>query len=39
MANNYWLGSNELMIVFRDGRHYVLERYERYKPVFNGHYE
>jgi len=36
--DNYWLGNNELCIVYRDGTHYVLERDENYKPVFQGHY-
>lgn len=38
MLDNFWLGSCELVIVFRDGRHYVLDSDENYNPVFNGHY-
>ena len=36
---NIWLGSNELVLVSRDGTHYVVEKYEDYNPVFQGHYE
>lgn len=39
MADNFWIGSNELVIIYRSGRHYVLEAYEDYEPVFNGNYE
>lgn len=39
MANNYWIGGNELIIVFRNGTHMVLEGYEDYEPVFVGSFE
>lgn len=38
-TNNLWLGGNELVIVFRDGTHHVMERYEDYDDVFSGSYE
>lgn len=36
---NFWLGDNELVVVFRDGNHRVIEKYEDYKVVFTGHFE
>ena len=39
MYKNYWLGANELQIVFRDGTHRVIEEYENWKTVFTGTYE
>ena len=39
MSNNRYLGDNELVLVFRNGTHCVLEEYEYYEPVFSGHYE
>lgn len=39
MSDNFWIGNNELVIVFRNGIHHVLERYEDYEPVFTGRYE
>ena len=39
MADNFWIGSNELVIIYKSGRHYVLEAYEDYEPVFDGDYE
>ncbi len=38
MADNFWLGENELQIVYRNGTHFVLEMYEDYSPVFQGTY-
>ena len=38
MTNNFWLGSNELCIIYRDGRHLVVERYMDYDVVFDGTY-
>lgn len=39
MVNNFWLGSNEICIVCRDGRHHVLEEYENWESIFTGSYE
>ena len=39
ISDNYFLGSNELAIRYRSGRYVVLERYEDYEVVFEGHYE
>lgn len=39
MSKNIWLGSNELVIVFRNGKHRVIESYEDYKTVFTGQFE
>lgn len=39
IADNYWIGDNELVIRFRNGIHVVLEKYEDYEVVFTGHYE
>ena len=39
MSDNRYLGANELVLVFRNGTHCVLEEYEYYEPVFSGHYE
>ena len=39
MYKNYWLGSNELVIVFRDGTHHVIEEFENWETVFTGNYE
>jgi len=39
MADNLWIGSEELIIVFRNGHHYVLDSYEDYEPVFDGFYD
>lgn len=36
--DNLWLGGNELVIIFRDGRHAVLEAYEEYETVYAGTY-
>jgi hypothetical protein len=36
---NFWLGSNELIIVFRDGTCHVIEQYEDWETVFTGRYE
>ena len=33
---NFWLGCNELIIVFRNGIHVVLESYEEWDEVFRG---
>ena len=40
MTNNFWLGSNELVIVFRNGQHIVweIDNDER-KTVFTGHFD
>lgn len=39
MSKNFWLGNNELLIVFRNGTHHVIESYEDYKTIFTGHFE
>ena len=39
MSKNFWLGCNELIIVFRNGTHHVIEAYENWKKVFTGHIE
>lgn len=39
MSKNFWLGSDELVIVFRNGIHHVIEAYEDYNTVFIGHFE
>lgn len=39
MYKNYWLGSNELVIVFRNGTHHVIEVFENWETVFTGNYE
>lgn len=36
---NIYLGCNELLVVFRNGIHHVLEEDEGYEAVFTGHYE
>lgn len=36
MIKNFWLGSNELVIVFRNGTHSVIEKFENWKDVFCG---
>jgi hypothetical protein len=36
---NIYLGWNELLVVFRNGIHHVLEEDEGYEAVFTGHYE
>lgn len=38
-TNNMYLGANELVIVFRNGRHHVIEEYANWEVVFSGHYE
>lgn len=38
-TNNTFLGDNELVIVFRNGTHHVIEKYEDWDVVFTGHYE
>ena len=37
-TDNMWLGDNELVIVFTDGRYAVIESYEENEIVFAGHY-
>ena len=39
MSKNFWLGSNEIVIVFCNGTHHVIEAYEDYKTVFTGNFE
>lgn len=39
MTKNFWLGDNELVIVYSNGTHRVIEAYEDYKTVFNGHFK
>jgi len=39
MKNNFWLGDNELVIVYREGTHHVLESYGNYSTVFSGAYD
>lgn len=36
---NYWLGSQELVIVYRGGTHHVLDSYENYESVYSGFYK
>lgn len=33
-----YLGSNQLVIIFNNGRHYVIEEYEDWNAVFEGTY-
>lgn len=33
---NYYVGANQMVIVFRDGTCHVLEEYENYDSVFTG---
>ena len=35
-VQNYYIGANQLVIVYRDGSHRVLEEYEDYGVVFMG---
>lgn len=39
MVENFWLGCNELVIVFRNGIFHVIEKFENFDSVFFGHYE
>lgn len=39
MSKNFWLGSNELVIVFRNGTFHVIEEYEGFETVFTGSYK
>ena len=39
MSNNFWLGSNELVIVDRGYPCRIVERYEDYDVVFIGTYQ
>lgn len=39
MCENFWLGCNELIVVFRNGTHHVIEAYENWETVFTGHIE
>lgn len=39
MCKNFWLGCNELVIVFCNGTNYVIEAYENWRTVFKGHIE
>lgn len=39
MSENFWLGDNELVVVFRGGTFYVVDSYENYNTVFSGHFE
>lgn len=39
MCKNFWLGNDQLIIVFRNGTHYVIEGYEDWKVVFTGRLE
>lgn len=34
MVKNFWLDNNELVIVYRNGTHHVIEAYEDYNTVF-----
>ncbi len=36
---NFWLGSNELVILFHNGTHHVKEKFENWKTVFSGNIE
>jgi len=36
---NRWLGSNELVMFYRDGTFHVIEEYEGWSEVFTGTYE
>lgn len=37
-TSNIWLGANELVIVFRSGTHFVIEKYEDWQDVYQGTY-
>lgn len=39
MSDNFWLGSNQLVIVEGKGTHRVLEAFEDYESVFTGNYK
>lgn len=39
MAQNFWLGGNELIIVYINGTHHVVEAYEDYNSVFTGDFK
>lgn len=39
MAENFWIGDNELVIIWKDGRYAVNEAHENYECVFWGSYE
>ena len=36
MIKNFWLGCNELVIIFHNGTHHVIEEFENWKTVFTG---
>ena len=36
---NLFMGSNELIIIYRNGTHHVIEKDEDYNEVFTGSYE
>lgn len=38
MTDNFYLGRNELLIRFQEGRHVVMEADEDWKTVFEGSY-
>lgn len=35
-VQNYYVGGNQMVIVYREGTHHVLEEYEDYEIVFTG---
>lgn len=39
MVKRYWLGNNELIIEFKNGRHHVKESQMNYDIVFSGKLE
>ncbi|MCI8357096.1 MAG: hypothetical protein HFI51_02950 [Lachnospiraceae bacterium] len=39
VTKNFWLGCNELIIVFRNGTFHVLEEFENFVSVFSGHFD
>ncbi len=39
MIKSYWLGNNELIIVFTNGKHHVKESHMNYDVVFLGQLE
>lgn len=39
MENNFWLGANELCIVYRNGKYHVIEEYENWESVYQGEYK
>ena len=36
MPQNFYMGDNELVIVFRNGTHVVIEKYDGYNEVYGG---